>query len=58
MLNVSVGSVNKIPSILAQNLYYVICYKRNTLASTHDLLGIYSQLSLLFGRVTNRLYDL
>ena len=36
MRKVSVGFINKLLLILAQSLYYVLYYKHNTLASTHD----------------------
>ena len=53
MSKVSVGSVNKILLILAQSLY-VLYYKRNIFISTHDLLGVCRELSLLHGGATNR----
>ena len=49
----SVGSVNEILLILAQGLC-LFYYKRNTLTSTHDLLGMSMKLSVLLGGATNK----
>ena len=53
MRKVRTGSVEIIILMLAQSLY-ILSYKRNLLTSTHGLLGVYRQLSSLFGSATNR----